>query len=153
MPPTRRLSVRCVGEYSGWFLEGIRLWQSSTLLQSAFTRTRQILACLSCCELASSLWILIADHSDDEYLTAEGPLAQPRDHQVVMAGFHYISKIFMRECPKRLEAHEQLQAESSNSAVVIDDTHPLAQRYKLGLPRLKPYTSRFCGSWMIVHLH
>jgi hypothetical protein len=48
-----------------------------------------------------------------------------------MAGFHYISKIFMRECPKRLETHEQLQAESSNSAVVIDDTHPLAQRYKL----------------------
>jgi hypothetical protein len=34
--------------------------------------------------------------SDDEYLTAEGQLAQPRDHQVVMAGFHYISKIFLR---------------------------------------------------------
>jgi hypothetical protein len=39
----------------------------------------------------------MTDDSDDEYLTAEGPLAQPRDHQVVMAGFHYISKIFMRE--------------------------------------------------------
>jgi hypothetical protein len=34
--------------------------------------------------------------SDDEYLTAEGQMAQPRDHQVVMAGFHYISKIFLR---------------------------------------------------------
>ena len=33
--------------------------------------------------------------SDDEYLTAEGQLVQPQDHEVVMAGFHYISKIFL----------------------------------------------------------
>jgi len=39
----------------------------------------------------------MTDDSDDEYLTAEGELTQPRDHQVVMAGFHYISKIFMRK--------------------------------------------------------
>jgi hypothetical protein len=38
MPPTHRLSVRCVDEYSGWFLEGIKLWLSFTLPQSVFTR-------------------------------------------------------------------------------------------------------------------
>jgi len=44
----------------------------------------------------------MTDDSDDEYLTAEGQLEQPRDHQVVMAGFHYISKIFMREYTTRI---------------------------------------------------